>query len=213
MHVGKTKDITGQKFGRLTVLELDTNSKEKAAKWICKCECGAIISTRGSSLRSGHTKSCGCFHLEDLIARKIRATHGKEGTRIYRIWQGVKNRCLNQNEPAYKKYGGRGITVCEEWKNNFQAFYNWAMESGYQDNLTIDRINNDGNYEPSNCRWTTAKIQANNRRSNRIVEYNGENITLSELSEKTGVPYGRIAHRLYRGWSVEEAVEKAVAGG
>ena len=159
------KDITGQRFGRLTVLKLSHISSDREAMWNCVCDCGNSFTTSGRRLRRGWTKSCGCLAKEKVIERSI--SHGKYGTRLYNIWQGMKDRCNNTNNQAYKHYGGRGIKVCDEWKDNFQAFYEWAMANGYIDNLSIDRIDVDGNYEPSNCRWATAKEQANNTRRNK----------------------------------------------
>lgn len=168
----KFMDLTGQTFNRLTVIKRVENNK-KATKWLCKCECGNYISVQAGNLKNGHTKSCGCYFNEQEKNRtgtnNPNHMHGKTNCRLYEIWRGMKKRCYLVTHIHYKNYGGRGITICEEWKNNFMNFYNWAIANGYDDNLSIDRINNDGNYEPSNCRWATAKEQANNRRKKCII--------------------------------------------
>lgn len=159
------KDITGQIFGRLTAIECVGSNNWNRCLWLCKCSCGNTKIVDGSSLRMGRTRSCGCLDREKHITHPNRTTHGQCGTRIYRIWKAMKNRCLNPNTPDYKRwYGSNGITVCEEWKNDFSSFYEWSMANGYRDDLSIDRIDPSGNYEPSNCRWADAKTQANNKR-------------------------------------------------
>lgn len=155
----KLIDITGQRFGRLIVIERDRT--KKATYWNCLCECGNKISVMGKYLRNGKTTSCGCYHKEMLSQRS--KTHGLTGKRLYRIWANMKNRCLNKNVNCFPYYGGRGIAICDEWLQ-FDNFMKWSLSNGYDEKLTLDRINNNGNYEPLNCRWVTMKEQCQNRR-------------------------------------------------
>lgn len=166
-------DLTGRRFGRLVVLrELRVNNRRQVV-WECKCDCGNIVEIPSPHLLSHHkTKSCGCLMREK--ASTLMKTHGKTGERLYVVWSGMKARCENPNHHYYKNYGGRGIKVCDEW-HDYEVFEKWALENGYdkyakQGICTIDRIDNDGNYEPSNCRWVDAKIQASNRRPKQILK-------------------------------------------
>lgn len=196
-------NLIGQKFGRLTVISEAPRSKNRLSRWDCLCSCGARVSVLTSSLRSGETKSCGCLKKE-LVAKKNRqnSTHGDSKTRIYRIWAGVKSRCTNPNTHEFPRYGGRGIFVCSEWLHDFTAFKTWALASGYQDNLTIDRINNDLGYSPDNCRWVTMAEQNRNHRNTR--RYQGE--LLSVWCKRLGMNLNTVATRLNLGWEMERAL-------
>lgn len=203
------KDLTGQRFGYLTLVEFDHRGEDYKSYFRAKCDCGKEIVVQGYQLTSGHTKSCGCKKGE--MNGEVHKKHNRSGSRIYRIWQGIKNRCLNTQLKVYPLYGGRGITIFDEWlgENGFQAFYDWAMANGYKENLSIDRIDNDMGYFPENCRWVSMKIQANNTRRNVTYEYNGERLTISEMATKYNVPYKLLYKRLHNfGWSVNEAVAK-----
>lgn len=206
--MGRKIDMLGKRFGRLVVIE-EAPSRNNKAMWVCKCECGNITHpVGGGDLRSGKVSSCGCLHNELLSATMKK--HGQKNTRLYRIWQNMKNRCRNSNVPCFDVYGGRGIKVCKEWDEDFMSFYNWAMDNGYNDNLTIDRIDVNGDYCPENCKWSTTKEQSNNLRKNVIVEINGEKHTLAEWSQISGIKYFTIYQRYLRGWSGSHLLDQVV---
>lgn len=156
------KDLTGQKFGRLMVLQR-AETTNKRTKWLCLCNCGKEVIVEAYNLTKGHTQSCGCLQRE--AASKANSKHGMHGTRLYRIWNCMHNRCYRKCYHAYKHYGGRGIAMCDEWKSDFQAFAKWALANGYADTLSIDRIDVDGNYSPDNCRWVSMEKQNKNKRA------------------------------------------------
>ncbi len=202
-------DITGQKFGRLTVLERKENSKNGISRWLCRCDCGNLTVVLSTQLRKGRTKSCGCYMKE--VVSKQRIKHGLSETRLYKVWRTMKERCLCETYRDYKHYGGRGIKVCDEWLDDFMNFYNWAMDNGYDENAkrgeyTIDRIDVNGNYEPSNCRIVSMKEQANNVRRNHLIEYKGKTQTLSQWSDEVGISSHTLLNRLQNGWSIEKAL-------
>lgn len=202
------KDITGMKFGRLLVIKrLGAVKHGQEVMWECQCDCGNNCIVKGTHLRNGTTRSCGCLKKELLAerARKRMLKHGGSKTRLYTIWACMKNRCSCSNNTHFNCYGGRGIKVCDEWKD-FENFQIWAVNNGYGENLTLDRIDNDGNYEPSNCRWVTRKEQSFNRRTNHIIEFNGEQRPLGQWAEIFGIHPRTIKDRLGYGWSVEKAL-------
>ena len=164
--MAKAKELTGQRFGRLTVIHRKGTTSYGTAAWLCQCDCGNRCVISGASLRRGDSNSCGC--LRDEIVSKTQATHRKTKTRLYNVWTHIIQRCYNPKHTAYKRYGGRGITVCDEWRSNFSNFYEWAIATGYDEHAafhqcTIDRIDNDRGYSPDNCRWVDAKTQNNNK--------------------------------------------------
>lgn len=199
----KKIDLTGHRFGKLIVIG-EAPSKNGRAMWRCVCDCGNEKVVGRQNLMDGMTKSCGCLRI------KFPTLHGMAKSRICVEWRSMKQRCYNQKAENYYLYGGRGITVCDEWKD-FEKFYAWAMDNGYTDELTLDRIDSNGNYCPENCRWATVKQQANNRRSNRWIEYNGERRTLQEWSEITGIERRTISRRIGIGWSAEDALTVPVS--
>lgn len=203
--MGKLIDLTGQRFGRLTVVERAAQTNDGKATWVCVCDCGNRCVVIGALLRNKHTRSCGCLEKE-VKKEGTNKKHGKCYTRLHGIWRGMKKRCYCSNAENYKHYGGRGITICDEWLHDFQAFWDWSMANGYADNLSIDRINGDGNYEPSNCRWVTQREQTNNLRTNHYITFRGETFTLAQWREKQGVTKGLYDNRVKRGWTPEEAL-------
>lgn len=180
----KTKDITGEKFGSLTVIEYagKSNGKAKISLWTCRCECGSVKTYYGTALRSGGTKSCGCMKGENISAAVEQ--HGMRGTPTYNSWKTMKARCSNPNSPDYESYGGRGITVCDRW----ESFENFIADMGMRPRgMTLDRIDTNGAYSKENCRWATPIQQARNRKSNRLVVFEGQEMTLSEFADKIGI--------------------------
>ena len=191
------KDLTGMRFGRLTVLDLDHIDYNGIYFWRCQCDCGNEIITRNTSLNNGTTTSCGCYKRE--IAVKRFTKHGLCEHPLYVVWERMRQRCESEYDQAWHRYGGRGIVVCDEWSHDFESFYNWAIENGWEPGLTLDRENNDEGYFPWNCRWVNRTIQANNRSSNRNVRYASEVRTIAEWATIFNINYFTLRARINRG--------------
>lgn len=196
----KRINLVGKKFGKLLVIAKAENDKNGKSQWRCKCECGTKTIVRANNLLGGYTKSCGRH-------KEKRVIHGERKTRLYTIWTNMKRRCLCKTSTKYSLYGGRGIEVNHDWKENFISFRDWSMNNGYRDDLTIDRIDVNGNYEPNNCRWVTPKEQCRNTRKNVFITLNNETHCISEWGEKFGIKPSTIAYRLKAGWKEEQAIK------
>ena len=203
----KVSDITGNRYGALVAIERAGSTSEGLALWRCRCDCGGEIVARGANLRSGNTTSCGCVRNEQ--ARMRCTKHGDYGKRLHTIWRHMKERCEDANNRYYYCYGGRGVSVCEEW-HDYEVFKKWALENGYDDQLSIDRIDNDKDYSPDNCRWATMKEQQNNRSNNCRYTYNGDTHTVAEWADILGVNKHTLYTRLRRGVPFAQAIHKEV---
>ena len=199
----KFKDLTNQKFGKLLVLKFSHKDKNQTV-WECLCECGNITYVKSVNLKNNRTKSCGCLKKELMINRNVK--HNQTSSKLYMIWKTMKQRCYNPKNKSYKNYGGREISICDEWINDFNSFYNWSIENNYKEGLSIDRIDNNGNYEPSNCRWTTRKTQSNNTRTNRYITINEQTKTLAEWCEVYNMKYQTVHSRLKKGYNILDAL-------
>ena len=195
------ENLSGQRFGRLKVVccveDKVYPSGVRVVQWLCRCDCGNECIAKTRDLKNMNKKSCGCLQNKKTKSRE-RARH---------IWYNMKDRCLNEKHERYNSYGGRGIKVCDEWLE-FESFYEWSIENGYNDTLTIDRIDVNGNYEPNNCRWVDMKTQQNNTRRNHYITYNGKTQTLSQWAEEFNINYYTLLYRINRGWSIEKAFKK-----
>lgn len=199
----KSIDLTNKRYDRLIVLGKAGRKGEKVM-WKCQCDCGNIVYVQTCNLNAHRVKSCGCLKDEKLIERSTK--HNQRHTKLYEVWKSMKQRCSNPNNKAYKNYGGRGIKVCDEWKNDFFPFYQWSMQNGYKDTLTIDRINVNGNYEPSNCRWVDRETQANNTRVNHYITFNNKTLTITQWARLMKVNKNLLYNRFKKGWSIEKAL-------
>lgn len=201
----KLIDITGKRYGRLIVDAQAERNRHSHTMWKCRCDCGNTVIVSGQSLKSGNTLSCGCLRKEKMHQEKLK--HGHSGTRLYKIWKDINKRCANPRHNRYARYGGRGIAVCEEWKNDFAAFHAWAISSGYEDGLTIERKDNDGNYCPENCCWATREAQANNKSTSHKITYKGETKTIAEWSRVVGINQRTLYDRInVSKWDAEKAL-------
>mgnify|MGYP007112382901 CR=1 FL=1 len=196
----------------MVALKREEEKKNGCYLWTCKCDCGNVVLVPSGYLP--RKKSCGCL-VSETASRTAstgnnRRTHGMKGTKIYHVWEVIKYRCLNENNSQWKNYGGRGITICDEWKNDFKTFYDYVSELPHygEEGYSIDRIDNDGNYEPGNCKWSTRLEQNTNKRNNIKVEYNGECRTLKEWSRDLGINYETLRNRYKANKPVEELFSK-----
>lgn len=211
----KAKDLTNKKFGRLKTTEKIRrhNGKRYRTYYLCKCDCGKIVEVRCDQLTRGIAKSCGCLQREitGLINKgksTATLTHGLSHSRLYKVFRNMKTRCYNPNSHDFKNYGGRGITICDEWLNDFTAFYDWSLRNGYNDTLTIDRIDTNGNYTPDNCRWTTYYVQSRNKTNNKWITYKGETKCLEDWAKTKNLTSSKLKQRLeLYGWSLEKSLE------
>lgn len=210
----KRKDITGQRFNKLVVVSFSHtvkgNGRSYHTYYNCICDCGKTCIVQGTKLRNGHTQSCGCYRHERQIEANTK--HNGRYSRLYIVWCNMKGRCYNPNDNRFSNYGGRGITVCEEWKDDFEQFRKWAEKSGYnpgakRGECTLDRIDVNKEYSPANCRWVNNQVQANNKTTNRILNYKGETKTLSEWARRIGINADTLQSRLSHNWSIEKAIE------
>lgn len=202
----KLDNLIGKKFGRLTVVKhIGFSYTAHSSMWECVCDCGNKIKASSSDLKRRHISSCGCYRKDKTKERSYIHGIGNEN-RIFRIWNGIKNRCYNPNNANYKRYGGRGITMCDEWLNSFINFKEWAVNNGYSENLSIDRIDVNKGYSPTNCRWANSITQNNNRRSNTYFTNNGTTHTAAEWSRIVGIKAATIIARRERGWTDEECI-------
>lgn len=208
------KDITGQTFNRLTAIEF-VECKNGYACWMFQCSCGNQKILPGYSVRNGSVKSCGCLAKEraretGLARLNFKGERDENGTPLlYKQYYTIKARCNNPKYKQYKDYGARGIKMCEEWENDFNVFYDWAMSHGYSKNLSIDRIDNNGDYSPSNCRWATKMVQQNNTRANIFLEYDGKRLTLAQWARELDVSYQMLRYRYRAGWDTERILTTA----
>ena len=196
------ESAVGKKYNRLTVL---SEFRKDNQVWVhCLCDCGNTKDILRRVVTSGRTKSCGCYAKE--VSRKRVYKHGLSESRLQRIYSSMMHRCYRLKDDSYSYYGGRGIVVCEEWKNDRATFFKWAMGNGYSDKLTIDRIDSNGNYEPNNCRWVTYKEQQRNKNNNRYLKYDGRIQAASAWAEEYNISNETLYQRLGRGWSIEKAL-------
>lgn len=204
-HSHNFKDLTGQVFNRFTVISRGQDYAPGIVRWNCRCECGTEKLIHGAALRSGNTKSCGCFKSFGIHGHARR--NGR--TKVYKAWNSMVSRCQNKNHASWKYYGGRGITVCERWLHSFENFFTDMGEPPTQKH-SIDRIDNDGNYCINNCRWTIPKFQSRNTRRNRLIKFRGKTKCLVEWSEETGLTFSQLWGRLNLGWSIDKVFTQPV---
>lgn len=195
----KPLNLIGLKFNRLTVIKREPNNRWGQTRWLCRCDCGKLTVVGGTDLKKGHIKSCGCLNLETSLKNlPDNSTHHTSRTHLYRVWSLMKQRCENPKHKSYAYYGGRGIRICAEW-HDAATFFEWARSSGYREDLSLERINVNGDYEPSNCTWVTMREQARNKRNNVWIEYQGQKMLLSDVAKLLGLSYQALKSRYDHG--------------
>lgn len=205
------KDISGIRFGRLVAI-LPTRNQNGKFAWLCRCDCGKPTVVVSGNLRNGNTTSCGCFHMEQLVLQ--HTTHGRSRQVTYRKWATIIQRCTNPKVQNYARYGGRGIGMCDEWQQSFESFHHHVSSLPHfgEAGFTLDRIDNNGHYEPGNVRWATVIEQNRNQRKSIIVTHNGRTQHLMDWANELGIGYGTLRSRFRYGWSVERAFETPIGG-
>lgn len=205
----KREKYINKKYNKLIILSIIKNDYDiNKTKVLCKCDCGnEKVIYLGNVIR-GLTKSCGCIRKKNGYKQGTnKKTHGQSKTKLYRVYKNVINRCYNKNHDHYKHYGGRNIKMCDEWLNDFMSFYNWAYDNGYTDMLTIDRIDNNGNYEPNNCRWVDMSVQSNNKRNTVYLTYNNKTQSMKQWANELGLNYEHFRYRIRnKSMSIDEAI-------
>lgn len=207
---GRFKDITGQRFGRLTVIRFLPRAERENPRrtWLCRCDCGNECQVSAGKLTIGHTTSCGCAVVDHIA--NVNKKYAHRDRRLYQVWRAMLQRCYDKNGREYHNYGGRGIEVCESWRDDgFDAFYEWATSNGYKPGLTIDRIDTDGGYSPENCRWISNERQQNNKRTNTVLTYHGETHSMKDWSRILGISYSTIRYHVkVKGETLSEFVDR-----
>lgn len=198
------KDLSGEHFGRWTVIQPSESDNQGKRMWLCKCECGVIKRVSNATLVNNGSKSCGCSK------NNPKFSYNGERNRVYTIFKRMKSRCYTTTIKQYCDYGGRGIIICKEWLDSYEKFYDWAMLNGYSKELTIDRINNNGNYEPNNCKWSTRKEQGNNKRNNYLITIKGVTKNCSQWSEISGINRTTIKQRIIKGWNPDDVLNPII---
>lgn len=206
--MGKKVEMIGRRFGRwLVTAETEKRGQKGAIVYHCVCDCGKEKDVNGMNLRNGSSTSCGCYNRE-IITKNGGAVYREH---LYGVWNAMKCRCKNQKDKAYHNYGGRGIKVCREWRDNYLAFREWAYVNGYKRGLWLDRIDNDKEYSPTNCRWASTAEQARNKRSTRFVKYNGEQMCLTDAAAASGISFSTLSRRIELGWSEDRLFSPVAA--
>lgn len=203
-------DLTGTRYGRLTVKSYAGQASNGHSLWTCICDCGNVTVVSGSNLQCGKQVSCGCKR-RDQVGR-LNRTHAASKSRLYRIWCNIISRTENPRIKSYRYYGAKGVKMCDEWRNSFDAFRDWSMSHGYAEHLTIERLDNNKGYSPENCRWATWKEQFNHRTCSHLLTFNGRTQSIALWAEECNLPKGTVYRRLYDGWAIERALTEPVRG-